>query len=204
VDRVKTYVDGFNLYHGLKQKHGRRYLWLDLEALTRRLIKPSQRLVAVDYFTARVRNQPTSERRQATYLDALSAHSPLVHVVEGRFQEKTHYCRSCGNQWSSYEEKETDVSIAVTLVEDGAAHLFDTALLISGDSDMCPVVRSLRRVCPGKRVIAVFPPKRNSAELGRLADGVLRISDANIRQSQLPAAVVSPAGISLKRPNYWT
>ncbi|MGH4025780.1 MAG: FxSxx-COOH system tetratricopeptide repeat protein [Pseudonocardiaceae bacterium] len=88
---MKAYVDGFNLYHGLKQKHGRRYLWLDLEALAKRLIKPSQRLVAVDYFTARVRNQTTSERRQATYLDALSAHSPLVDVVEGRFQEKTHH-----------------------------------------------------------------------------------------------------------------
>ena len=203
MDRVKAYVDGFNLYHGLKQKHGHRYLWLDLEVLVSRLIRPSQQLVAIDYFTARVRNQTTSERRQATYLDALAAHSRLVTVVEGRFQEKNHYCRSCGNQWASYEEKETDVSIAVTLVEDGAAHLFDTALLISGDSDLCPAVRSLRRACPDKRVIAVFPPKRHSAELGRLADGVLRINDATIRQSQLPESVVSPAGISLKRPNYW-
>lgn len=46
-------MDGFNLYHGLKQKHGRRYLWLDLEALAGRLLKPAQHLVGVDYFTAR-------------------------------------------------------------------------------------------------------------------------------------------------------
>lgn len=204
MERVKAYVDGFNLYHGLKQKHGRRYLWLDVEALARHLLKPSQRLVAVDYFTARVRDQNASERRQATYLDALSAHAQLVTVVEGRFQEKTRHCRSCGNQWPSYEEKETDVSIAVTLVEDGVAQLFDVALLISGDSDLCPAVRSLKRVRPDRRVIAVFPPKRHSSELGRTADGVLRISDANIRRSQLPASVPSPAGISLRRPNYWT
>lgn len=204
MDRVKAYVDGFNLYHGLKQKHGRKYLWLDLEALAGRLVRPSQRLIAVDYFTARVRDQTAAERRQATYLDALAAHSPLVTVVEGRFQEKTHYCRSCGNQWSSYEEKETDVSIAVKLVEDGVRQVFDTALLISGDSDMCPAVRSLKRICPGKRVVAVFPPKRHSSELTRVADGILRISDANIRQSQLPVSVVNTTGISLKRPNYWT
>jgi hypothetical protein len=128
VERVKAYVDGFNLYHGLKARHGRKYLWLDLHALAVRLLKPSQHLVAVEYFTARVRNQPESEQRQTAYLDALAAHCPLVKVVQGRFQEKTHECWSCGGRWVSYEEKETDVSIAVQLVEDGVQGVFDTAL----------------------------------------------------------------------------
>ncbi len=48
VERVKAYVDGFNLYHGLKTRHGRKYLWLDLQALAVRLLKPSQHLVAVE------------------------------------------------------------------------------------------------------------------------------------------------------------
>jgi len=61
VDRVKAYVDGFNLYHGLKHKHGRKYLWLDLEALVKYLMKPTQSLVGVEYFTARVRNQVSSD-----------------------------------------------------------------------------------------------------------------------------------------------
>ena len=65
MERVKAYVDGFNLYHGLKTRHGRKYLWLDLQALAVRLLKPSQHLVAVEYFTARVRNQAESEQRQA-------------------------------------------------------------------------------------------------------------------------------------------
>jgi hypothetical protein len=67
VDRVKVYVDGFNLYHGLKAKHGRKYLWLDLQELAVRLLKPSQHLVGVEYFTARVRNQPAAEERQSVY-----------------------------------------------------------------------------------------------------------------------------------------
>ncbi len=46
MERVKAYVDGFNLYHGLKTRHGRKYLWLDLQALAVRLLKPSQHLVA--------------------------------------------------------------------------------------------------------------------------------------------------------------
>ena len=119
----------------------------------------------MQYFTARVRNRPESKQRQTAYLEALAAHCPLVTIVQGCFQEKTHECWSCGSQWVSYEEKETDVSIAVQLVEDGARNIFDTALLISTDSDLCPAVRSLKRVSASKRIIAVFPPRRHSEDL---------------------------------------
>ena len=204
MERVKAYVNGFNLYHGLKTRHGHKYLWLDLQALAVRLLKPSQHLVAVEYFTARVRNQAESEQRQAVYLDALAAHCPLVKVVQGRFQKKTHECRSCGCQWVSYEEKETDVSIAVQLVEDGVRGVFDTALLISADSDLCPAVRSLKRLDPGKRVIAVFPPRRHSEDLRKAANGMIKINDVTVRNSQLPPLVVTATGITLTRPKHWT
>ncbi len=204
MERVKAYVDGFNLYHGLKAKHGRKYLWLDLQKLTLRVLKPAQHLIEVQYFTARVRSQPESEQRQAAYLDALAAHCPLVNVIQGRFQEKTHECWSCGSQWVSYEEKETDVSIAVQLVEDGISDVFDTALLLSADSDLCPAVRSLRRVSPGKRIIAVFPPRRHSEDLRKATDGLVKINDVSLRNSQLPPTVVNAAGVTLARPKYWT
>ncbi len=50
---VIAYVDGFNLYHGLRDKYRRRYLWLDLEHLVRRL-RPNDQIVAVRYFTVGV------------------------------------------------------------------------------------------------------------------------------------------------------
>lgn len=58
-ERVAAYIDGFNLYFGIRQ-NGRRHLWLDLEGLVQSLLKPHQQLVAVRYFTARVRNLPLS------------------------------------------------------------------------------------------------------------------------------------------------
>jgi len=33
MNQVVAYVDGFNLYFGLKEGYGRRYHWLDLQAL---------------------------------------------------------------------------------------------------------------------------------------------------------------------------
>lgn len=38
---------------------------------------------------------------------------------------KTVSCRQCGNTWPSYEEKETDVNIAVSTVADAAAGASD-------------------------------------------------------------------------------
>ena len=203
VERVKAYVDGFNLYHGLRQKHGRRYHWLDLEALIASLLRRDQVLMGVDYFTARVRQQPDSEVRQATYLDALAAHCGRVKIVEGRFQEKTRYCRSCRTEMTLYEEKETDVSIAAALIEDAVNDTFNAALLVSADSDLCPAVRTVGRLRPDKRIFAAFPPHRRSDDLRRALGGaVFTIGDAKIRKALLPD-VVEAGGVLLRRPSYW-
>lgn len=203
MSRVIVYIDGFNLYFGLRAKHGRKYHWLDVQALSQRLLQSGQHLVEVKYFSARVRNDPPAERRQATYIDALRAHCDRLTVIEGRFQEKQNKCRQCGAQWVTYEEKETDVSIAVALVEDAAASSFDTAMIVSGDSDLGPGFRAAKRIRPAARFVAAFPPRRSSAELARTADASFVISDAKIRQSLMPNTVMDAAGTTLSRPAKW-
>ena len=202
--RVAAYIDGFNLYFGLKAGYGRRYLWLDLRALALSLMRPGQTLMQITYFTARVHNDPEGRQRQSDYLDALTSHSPLVAVVDGRFQEKPRHCRNCGTAWTVYEEKETDVSIAAALIEDAVLDRYDTALLISADSDLCPAIVTMKRLCPDKRIIAAFPPRRHSADLKCAVDGYLSIGDDKIRNAQLPPEVVNNAGITLRRPKHWT
>ena len=49
-----VYVDGFNLYYGLKSKGWRRFYWLDVRELSEKLLRAGQRLVGVRYFTARI------------------------------------------------------------------------------------------------------------------------------------------------------
>lgn len=158
--RVAVYVDGFNLYFGLKAKHGRKYLWRDLQALSASLLRPGQVLEKVTYFTARVRRDSAGEQRQFHYLEALVRHCSLVTIVDGRFQEKSCWCRQCQATWTVYEEKETDVNIAVALVEDAVQDRYDTAVIISADSDLCPGIRSVKRLRPSKRIIAAFPPRK--------------------------------------------
>jgi uncharacterized LabA/DUF88 family protein len=204
VVRVAVYVDGFNLYYGLHERYGRKYLWLDLQSLAASLLKSGQSLAQVRYFTARVRNDAAGEQRQSDYLDALAAGSPLVEITDGRFQEKDRRCRRCGSAWKVFEEKETDVNIAIALLADAVRDRFDTALVISADSDLCPAVRETKNLFPAKRVIMAFPPSRHSAELKRVADGFVFIGDDKIRRSQLPNEIVTKGGIVLQRPKHWS
>jgi uncharacterized LabA/DUF88 family protein len=104
----------------------------------------------------------------------------------------------------TYEEKESDVSLAVALVEDAALDMFDTAVVVSADSDLCPAIRAVRRVAPRKRVVAVFPPRRHSTDLQRHADHLLRIDRRMLQRSQLPGKVVTADGIELTRPEHWS
>ena len=74
MQRVTVYMDGFNLYYGLKSKGWRRYYWLDLRRLAMKLLGRNQRLVAVRYFTTRLSSRVSGQakwRRQNTYLDLL-------------------------------------------------------------------------------------------------------------------------------------
>lgn len=202
--RTAVLVDGFNLYHGMKKQRGRRYLWLDHVELASRL-RPRDQILDVRYFTAPVLDDAGAAGRQQTYLDALKAHNPgVLTVVEGRYQRKRMHCRSCGTHWIGYEEKETDVNIAVALMELAASARADTVLVVSADSDLCPAVRSARRVNPRLTIVPAFPPHRRSGELKALLPSAFTISETKLRQSQLPPVVHDSAtGSKYVRPAYW-
>ena len=141
VQRVAAYIDGFNLYFGLRQSGWRRYYWLDLPAMVTSLLKPGQQLVATHYFTARIcANGSNAEdaKRQNNYIDALLTRP-------------------------DYEEKMTDVNIAVQLLSDAFDDRFDTAIIVSGDSDLTTPIQRVRERFPTKRLIVAFPPNRHSA-----------------------------------------
>lgn len=205
MNRVIAYVDGFNLYFGLKSRAFKRYYWLDLAALANALLKPGQQLLHTNYFTARIRlrgNNQADMQRQTTYLEALETRT-ASSIHYGHYLQKSRQCRSCGAQWTDYEEKMTDVNIATQLLSDAFDDAFDTALLVSADSDLTTPVDRVRQRFPNKRVIVALPPGRQSAELIRAAHGYLHIGEDKLRQSQLPPQVTRADGYTLLRPAYW-
>ena len=45
--RAIVYIDGYNLYYGMRAAFGNRYMWLDLQAFSESLLQPQTELVAV-------------------------------------------------------------------------------------------------------------------------------------------------------------
>ena len=204
IERAIVYIDGFNLYHGLMQARLGSSRWLDLSAMSRLLQGENRQLELVRYFTARVRDRPRDAERQSVYIDALRSRGG-VEIDFGFFLRKNDIeCSRCQNSWPDYEEKKTDVNIAVRLLNDALDDRFDVALIVSGDSDLVPAVESVRTRYPDKRLIVAFPPKRRSVDLEIAAHASFGILNSQIRASRLPNPVVTPEGIALRAPTGWT
>lgn len=203
MQRVIAYIDGFNLYFGLKASRWRRYYWLDVVALSRSLMLPNQTLLAVKYFTAKISSPRDKVARQLAYLDALSC-LPACSIVLGRYQEMPIQCPVCRVKRRQPMEKMTDVNIALNLLSDAIEDNFDTALLVSGDADLVPVVSKVFELFPGKRIVCGFPPKRGSKHLATSVSAHFTIGRGKIAAAQLPPKVVSSDGTrSVSRPLRW-
>ena len=113
----------------------------------------------VRYFTARVIPDAGSvdkARRQNIYLEALGT-LPDLDIHYGYYLPKMQRCSTCGTTWQTYEEKMTDVNIAVELLSDAYDDAFDTAIVVSADSDLARPITTIRERFPGKRVVVAFP-----------------------------------------------
>jgi len=202
MQRVITYVDGFNLYFGLKSKGWRRYYWLNIHQLAQNLLKPNQELVQTKYFTSRVASPPTKVKRQSTYIEALQTTEDM-DVYYGKYQLNDIVCQKCGFVDKVPNEKMTDVNIATELLSDAFQNKFDTALLISADSDLTAPLDTVRKLFSNKRIVLAYPPGRYSSDLKRSADTQFTIGRAKVAQSLFPDEVVKPDGFVLSRPSSW-
>lgn len=201
-ERVIAYIDGFNLYWGLRSKGWRKYYWLNLRTMCEKLLKPSQNLVVVKYYTSRVKNNSVKIKRQSIYLDALRT-MPKIELYFGKYQFSPIKCTNCGYINNIPEEKMTDVQLASMMVSDAYRNKYDAAFLISGDIDLVPSIEIIRSEFENKRVVAVFPPMRRAQELCNVVHAHIHVTEQVLKESQLPEEIAMPGGYILKRPSEW-
>ena len=134
-------VYGFNVYHSiveaLERNQATSMKWLDLAALCRSYLSAIGRdavLERVFYFSAMPEWRPDNVERQTVYVAALK--STGIEVQLGRFKEKDGMCFKCGATFKRHEEKETDVAVAVKLMELFMLNACDTVVLVTGDTDL--------------------------------------------------------------------
>lgn len=201
-ERIIAYIDGYNLYYGLREKGWKWAYWLDVQAMAKALLKPGQALVLTKYFTSVVKRPEDRRRRQAIYLEALQTLTEF-EIYYGHFLADTITCRACGATHETYHEKMTDVNIAVQMISDAYRDQFDTALLVSADSDLVSPVTAVRQLFADKRVVVALPPARWSKALSQAANGYLHIGPNTLSKCLFPDQLRKPDGFVLQRPAEW-
>src|SRR3546814_19261190 len=85
--KVVAYIDGFNVYYGLKAKGWVDAKWLDYRALMESFLLPDKHLEAVRYYTAHIHGPEDALRRTVNYLQALAAPGGVDSVL-GRTESR--------------------------------------------------------------------------------------------------------------------
>lgn len=200
-NRVIVYVDGFNLYFGMMDAGLDNCKWLNIDKLVRSYLTPNQELIAIKYFTSRINNNPQKQKRQITYLEAIETTG--IKIIYGLYKAKYIECDNCGHNWNIANEKMTDVNIATHLLIDAFEDNYDTAILVSGDSDLVPPIKAVHQKFPVKTVSVFFPPKRHNNTVAGSAKGSLVIGKKRLVDSQLKDTIVKEDGYVLKKPIEW-
>jgi uncharacterized LabA/DUF88 family protein len=210
--RVTCLVDGFNLLFSARESRPspgeRRFQWLDVRGLLLSYLSVFGRgatLREIHFFTAipgfLTERDPSAVFNFKGYLEAL--HSTGVHLHIATFKRKDLTCPYCGKTIERHEEKETDVALGVKALELLHLRACDTLVIVSGDTDFAPALRTAKRLFPEVNVCVAFPHARFNAELQQIADFSFRLRAARYAEYQLPDPVRLPDGRVLRRPPGW-
>ena len=205
------------MYYGaLKTRPASR--WLDLVTLSH-LLRPGDTVDAIRYFTARVKGDrdATAPGRQKLYLTALGT-LPSVTVHFGQFrthpvgmpladpvQGRTRIARVLKT-----EEKGSDVNLATYLLLDGFDGLYESAVVISDDSDLEAPVREANRRFGPVHVISPRGPTSTPAgpkapyQMSHAGSSWTPLDPALLLAAQLPSPLRLRSGRSIHRPPTWT
>lgn len=203
---VNVYINGFNLYYGAVK--GSPYKWLDLSALCRHML-PNDTIQSIEYFTATVSarpNDPDLPVRQHIYLRALRT-IPNISICYGHFLTHSVPMILTGSKpiqkvWvDKTEEKGSDVNIAAHLLHEAYQKKFETAVLVTNDSDLVEPVRIVRRSL-NIPVGILNPQKHHSAALKTEATFMKRIRQADVAACQFPTIMRDAKG-QFHKPTTW-
>lgn len=203
MNRVKFFIDGFNIYHALdNKKEFHKYKWLDYSKLASLFIRPKDQIVDILYFTAFANWNPDKVNRHRILIKALRLRG--VKIVLGQFQKVTKKCHKCHSYYQTFEEKKTDVNIAVELLKSAIKDEFDTAIIVSADSDLVPSIEAVKNLFPSKTVGILIPINSRAELLKLVCDFYMKIKKKHLESSVFPDEINLGQGKMLTKPPTWS
>tara|TARA_Y100000310_G_scaffold340548_1_gene436681 strand:- start:2150 stop:2689 length:540 start_codon:yes stop_codon:yes gene_type:complete len=169
MEKVAIYIDGSNFYFSVKKTFNYK---VDIEKFCKKLIK-NKKLVKINYYISPVErlSKPEMYVEQQRFLEKLRKIKNL-DIVFGRLEKR----KRDGEVY--YIEKATDVNLALDLVLDAQANIYDEAYLISNDGDFSGAVKSIIERF-GKKItyVAIGNTKSISYHLKKVASSTFRINE---------------------------
>jgi len=213
--KVSFIVDGFNLYFSLREMEGlskKPSKWLDLRSLCEHFLPEighrlgiRAELGVIHYFSAYATHSTVHDRgvvdRHRTYVAALE--STGVSVTISQFKYKDVRCPHCKRPFKRLEEKETDVAMAMKLLEVFAVSEAPIAVLMTGGSDLVPAVHTARRLFRQNTIGIITPFLRHTTEMQEVGDFHFKVSQKLVQAAQFPDPVRLADGRVLAKPPGW-
>ena len=208
--KVTIFIDGYNLYHAIDNLKKPHLKWINLLGLSQEFAKPINgfEIINAKFFTAPpLHKSKEVQERYFTYIAALKHYG--VEIIEGKFKRKlVKYRDDKGNSFTrtTHEEKESDVNIALAILEDAFERISDKILVITNDSDISPAIRIALKKNDVLRINVITPPltktKRANYDLldacgsvnknkkGQVYFKTRMISQEHLEKNLLPSEIV--------------
>jgi len=182
LDRVVVAVDGSNLYHLCKLNFGNPHI--DIGKFAEWAVA-GRTLIRTYYYNCPLPESAdlAQQAGQQKFLAALKR-IPYLEVRLGRLVQRERRCPDCQAAHVFYEEKGVDMRIGIDLLVGAHADMYDVAVLVSGDADLCEAVRAVKNF--GKHVEVVEFPTGTSRELVETADVIKPITGQVIQSLFFP------------------
>ena len=185
MEKVIFLIDGFNLYHALmEEKRFRKYRWISLYSLAEKFITKKDKIEEIYYFTALTTWSAGKVKRHKIFIKAQELNN--VKVVYGEFRKRDKKCHICKRIYQTFEEKQTDVNIAISLFQLAIKDKYDKAIIISGDSDLIPSIEAVKSTFPSKQIGVIIPIGRRAELLKKTCDFYMKMKEKHLNYSMLP------------------
>jgi len=174
-----VFIDGGNFYFKLKemsQKLGKRYSLLDFRFKDFcKWLVGENKFVEIRYYLGAIRRENNNEKSEIMYANQQKLFRKLqsqnIVVVLGQLIKHPD---------KTYHEKGVDVRLAVEMIRFARENKYDTAYLISSDTDLVPAVEEVRAF--GKEVCYVGISKGQSFGLSKSTNNVILLRTEEIEK----------------------
>lgn len=169
-ERLVIFIDGSNFYHSVRDTFGMHdNVDLGAEGFAKLIetLKGSKMLIGVYYYNAsldRGHNEEIYWKQQKFFAELKRI--PGFHVV---------LCRLRKDGEGKYTVKGDDIQIAVDMIRLAYENAYDTAILVSGDGDFVPAIKTVQKL--GKKVGNAFFRKTSSDFLKRVCDSSVLLDE---------------------------